>query len=169
MQLRSVTDILTITGLFLWTSCNTALQMLQYFVVIMAHLHCWRRTPVQTRTQIPVLCRNRDLSLSLCNVKCYALYNVAFGLGVRIRVCTQVGLRQCKGAITVTASPDVGAPCTMHTIPRRFRAALPSGERSMPRCRAMAAETGVTSSSPTPAALPLSFTISATITSIKLS
>ena len=64
-------------------------------------------------------------------------------------------------------SPDMGAPCTMHTIPRRFLAAFPSGERSMPRCRAIAAETGVTSSSPTPAALPFSFTLSTTKRAIK--
>ena len=67
--------------------------MLQYFVVIMAHLHCRRQTPVQNRNQIPVLYRN---SPSLCSVKCSAQYNVAIGVGIRIRVCTHVGIRQCK-------------------------------------------------------------------------
>ena len=38
----------------------------------------------------------------------------------------------------------------MTAIPRLLRAALPSGLKSIPRCRAMAAETGVISNSPTP-------------------
>ena len=37
----------------------------------------------------------------------------------------------------------------MRAIPLLLRAALPSGVRSMPRCFAMAAETGVISKSPT--------------------
>lgn len=40
--------------------------------------------------------------------------------------------------------------------PRLFLAALPSGVRSMPRCLAMAADTGVISSSPTPILLVVS-------------
>lgn len=45
--------------------------------------------------------------------------------------------------------PDRGAPCTMMAMPRRFRAALPSGERSMPMWRAIALDTGSYSRSPT--------------------
>ena len=56
--------------------------------------------------------------------------------------------------------PDMGAPWTINAIPRRLRAAFPSGERSMPRWRAMAAETGVISSSPTPMELLESFSFS---------
>ena len=36
---------------------------------------------------------SRDLSPSLYNVKCSALYNVATGFGIRIQVCTRVRLR----------------------------------------------------------------------------
>ena len=53
-------------------------------------------------------------------------------------------------SVAVAVLPDKGAPCTIIAIPRLFRAALPSAERSIPRCRAMAAETGVISNSPTP-------------------
>jgi len=41
----------------------------------------------------------------------------------------------------------------MIAIPRLFRAALPSGVKSIPRWRAIAAETGVISKSPTPVIL----------------
>ena len=50
----------------------------------------------------------------------------------------------------VAVLPDRGAPCTTKAIPRLLRAALPSAVKSIPRYRAMAAETGVISSSPTP-------------------
>lgn len=46
--------------------------------------------------------------------------------------------------------PDIGAPCTMTAIPLLLRAAFPSGLKSIPRCLAIAAETGVISNSPTP-------------------
>ena len=41
----------------------------------------------------------------------------------------------------------------MMTIPRLFLAALPSGVKSIPRCLAIAADTGVISRSPTPPTL----------------
>ena len=43
--------------------------------------------------------RDPSPSPSLCNVKCFALYNVAIGFGIRIQVCTRVRLRQCKWTI----------------------------------------------------------------------
>ena len=52
--------------------------------------------------------------------------------------------------VAVADFPDSGAPCTISAIPRLFLAALPSGDRSIPRCRAMAADIGVISNSPTP-------------------
>ena len=69
---------------------------------INAPLHCQRWTLIQTRTQIPVLHRNkrRDLSPSLCNVKCSAYYNVTICLGFRIWVGIHIWVRQCKWAIT---------------------------------------------------------------------
>jgi len=48
----------------------------------------------------------------------------------------------------------MGGPCTMTAIPRLFLAARPSGVRSIPRWRAIAAETGVISKSPTAMSLP---------------
>ena len=45
--------------------------------------------------------------------------------------------------------PDTGAPCTTNAMPRRLRAARPSCDKSMLRWRAIAADTGVISSSPT--------------------
>ena len=53
-------------------------------------------------------------------------------------------------ATAVAVLPDSGAPCTTIDMPRRLRAALPSAVRSIPRYRAIAADTGVISSSPTP-------------------
>lgn len=50
----------------------------------------------------------------------------------------------------VAVFPERGAPCTTNAIPRLLRAALPSAVRSIPRYRAIAADTGVISSSPTP-------------------
>ena len=49
--------------------------------------------------------------------------------------------------------PDSGAPYTTIAIPLLFSAAFPSGDKSMFRYRAMAAVTGVISSSPTPLSL----------------
>ena len=49
--------------------------------------------------------------------------------------------------------PEEGAPLMMMPSPRLFLAALPSVDRSIPRCLAMAADTGVISSSPTPTVL----------------
>ena len=65
--------------------------------------------------------------------------------------------------IAVAVLPDRGAPCITKAIPRLLRAALPSAVKSMPRYRAMAAETGVISSSPTPRLL-----LSATKETMKL-
>jgi len=59
-----------------------------------------------------------------------------------------------KTRIKPSLPPDMGGPCTMTAIPRLFLAARPSGVRSIPRWRAIAAETGVISKSPTAMSLP---------------
>ena len=41
--------------------------------------------------------------------------------------------------------PESGAPWTTTATPRRFLAAMPSGDRLMPMCRAIAADSGLTS------------------------
>ena len=54
-----------------------------------------------------------------------------------------------------TYLPDNGAPCIITARPLLFLAAFPSGVRSMQRCLAIAADTGVISSSPTPGPLAI--------------
>ena len=61
-------------------------------VMLMAHLHCRRRTRVRIRTWIPVLYNNRELKSESESVQ----YNVAIRFGIQTR------LHQCKWTIRQT-------------------------------------------------------------------